>query len=392
MKIVMVDGLVGNDYSIWLCRGLAHEGHNVTLICPENRQAKEEAFTIMPVSPAKGRGNRVLKSFRYLYYLIWLWFYLRLSGADIVHFQFFRRERSECLFFPFLHLLNKPIYFTAHNVLPHEATKIDRFLRALVYKTASKILVHSPSVKKRLLKQFPMPSEKVQVIPAVRPVSGLRDSEITRQIAREHLGIAPELKVLLFFGFIREYKGLDLLLKAFDIAKENHSDLMLIVAGKAQTEELQARYEEEIKGMKFSHSVILRPEFIPKEEVDYYFRAADALAVPYSKIDFSGVLQEAFSYSLPVLATNVGNFRELIQQGINGYVTNENTPEEFAQIMKLAFQNMDTLALMGKAAYALDQSHPSWEIIGKLTAALYEQDFEKTSQSPELQQNQNPKT
>lgn len=94
------------------------------------------------------------------------------------------------------------------------------------------------------------------------------------------------------------------------IYPENRRFRQEIETGKAQSQELLERYQLQIRAMSVAEGVIFKPEFISKDAVDYYFRAADALAFPYSRIDFSGVLQEAFAY---VLATNVSNFKEVIQ-------------------------------------------------------------------------------
>jgi D-inositol-3-phosphate glycosyltransferase len=372
VKIVMIDSLISNDYTFWLCRGLARDGVDVTLITTENRKDMTEKFTVLPVSPAKGAGqNKLVKFIKYIRFLYWLFFYVKNSQADIIHYQFFRRERIECLYFPLLRLIHKHVFFTAHNILPHEHNFIDYYLRSLVYKSASNIIVHTTGSKDRLLQLFKVNPDKVDIVPAVKPTSGVRNSSVTRAAAREWLHLSPDEKVLLFFGFIREYKGLDLLLAAFDIARANHEGLKLVIAGKPQTPELLERYQTQIRQMKYGDSVIFKAEFIPNEDVDYYFRAADALAVPYKRIDLSGVLQEAFTYSLPVLATNVGNFKELIQPSINGYITENNTPQEFAQLINEAFQDMSVLTQMGKAAFAIDQNYPSWEKIGMLTSELY---------------------
>lgn len=372
MKVAMIDSLVSNDYTFWLCRGLAGAGVDITLITTENRRDMAETFTVLPVSPAKGdEGNKILKFFKYIRFLVWLFFYVWRSNADIIHYQFFRRERIECLYFPLLRLIHPQVFFTAHNILPHEHNVIDYYLRYLVYKSASNVIVHTRGSKDRLLKMYNVNPDKVNIIPAVKPVSGVRNVTVTRTAARERLQLSPDEKVLLFFGYIREYKGLDLLLTAFDMAKANDKDLKLVIAGRPQTPEFLERYQSQIAQMRHGDSVMFKAEFVPNEDVDYYFRAADALAVPYKRIDLSGVLQEAFAYSLPVLATDVGNFKEVVQQGINGYVTDENTPKAFAQIINLAFQDMSLLAQMGKAAYAIDQNYPGWEKIGLLTAELY---------------------
>jgi glycosyltransferase involved in cell wall biosynthesis len=230
-------------------------------------------------------------------------------------------------------------------------------------------VVHTSSIKERLLATFAVPAKKVVVIPAIKPVSGLRDSTITKAVARQRLEIPSNCKLLLFFGFIREYKGLSLLLDAFDQASRHDADLRLLIAGSIQSQSQLKKYQKQIQSMEHPGRVMFKADFIAKEDVDYYFRAADAMAVPYSKIDFSGILQEAMAYGLPVLATDVGNFKEFIQTA--GYITSENTSEEFARIILKAFGDKEALALMGKAALAIDRGFPEWTQIGRETMEMY---------------------
>jgi glycosyltransferase involved in cell wall biosynthesis len=261
--------------------------------------------------------------------------------------------------------------FTAHNILPHEHSKVDGFLRALVYRAASTVIVHTDKIKSDLLDTYALDADKIFVVPAVKPVAGTRDQSITRSSAREKLNIAASAKVLLFFGYIREYKGLDLLLDAFDIAREKVDDLILIVAGKPHTEELLQRYQRQIVLMEHAQHVFFRPEFIPKEDVDDYFKASDALAMPYTHIDFSGIVQEAFAYKKPVLATNVGNFSDVISDGENGYIAEQNTAEAFARMIECAFADMAKLSQMGQTAYEIDAAYPNQVQIGEMTVQVY---------------------
>jgi len=134
---------------------------------------------------------------------------------------------------------------------------------------------------------------------------------------------------------------------------------------------LKETYERRIDNMAYGSSVTLRAEFIPQDEVDYYFSAADALALPHKHIDFSRIMQEAFAYSLPVLATNVGNFADFIEQGVNGYIADEILPASFARIINSAFNDPDKLAQMSQAAYRKDQDYPDWKEIGQLSLGVY---------------------
>ncbi|MCI0714043.1 MAG: glycosyltransferase family 4 protein [Chloroflexi bacterium] len=373
MKIIMIDSLVGNHYTFWLCRGLAEAGNDITLITTKDHSVDDDwPFLILPVSPAKDKDkNKLHKLIGYVYYLIWLFIYILHARADVVHYQFFRRERIECLYFPLLRLISRELVFTAHNILPHENGKIDHYLRYLVYKSANKIIVHTPTIKEILLATFNIADGKVFVVPAVKPNSGVHDATVTWSFAREKLNLSPDAKVLLFFGFIREYKGIDLLLEAFDLARATRNNLQLIIAGNPQPESLRNTYEAQIAAMTYGDDVTLRAEFIPRDEVDYYFRAADALALPYKSIDFSGIMQEAFAYSLPVLVTDVGNFADFIEQGINGYIADDITPEAFAHIIERAFDDEADLVQMGQAAYEIDQAYPDWKQIGKLSLDIY---------------------
>jgi glycosyltransferase involved in cell wall biosynthesis len=386
MRVLMIDSLIGNDYTLWLCRGLAEADADVTLITTENRSnVTDQPYKILPVSPPKRGGkNPLLKFGHYLYYLAWLFIYILRTRPDIVHYQFFRRSRIECLYFPLLRLITSELIYTAHNVLPHEHGKLDYYLYYLVYRTATKIIVHTASIREKLLKLYDINPAKVAVIPAVRPVSGTRNISITRETARQQLNFAPDDKILLFFGYIRPYKGVDLLLEAFEIARPAIDNLKLIIAGKPHTPELQATYETQIANMAYGDWVIFRPEFIPKEDVDAYFMAADAVAMPYTKIDFSGIMQEAFMYRKAVLATNVGNFATLIESGVNGYITQQNTAQAFAEIIHAAFSDMAHLYEMGQTAYTLEQERPDWQEIGQMTLQLYHDLHSNTLPQPHL--------
>ena len=389
MRVLMIDSLVGNDYTLWLCRGLAEADADVTLITTENRNnITDQPYTILPVSPPKRGGkNPLLKFGHYLYYLAWLFVYILRTRPDIVHYQFFRRSRFECLYFPLLRLITPELVYTAHNVLPHEHGKLDYYLYYLVYRAATQIVVHTKSIREKLLKMYTINPVKVAVIPAVRPVSGNRNISINRETARQQLNLAPENKVLLFFGYIRPYKGVDLLLEAFEMARSDIADLKLIIAGKPHTPEMQAAYEAQIASMTYGDWVVFRPEFIPKEDVDAYFVAADAVAMPYTKIDFSGIMQEAFIYRKAVLATDVGNFATLIESGVNGYIAEQNTAQGFADVIRAAFSDMAHLYQMGQTAYTLEQARPDWQEIGQMTLQLYHDLHPNTLSQPRITEN-----
>jgi D-inositol-3-phosphate glycosyltransferase len=133
------------------------------------------------------------------------------------------------------------------------------------------------------------------------------------------LGLDPNYSYLLFFGFIRAYKGLDLLLQAMaDVRIKQRKDLKLIVAGEFYED--AAPYHKLIEELQLQEKLILRPDFIPNSEVRHYFCAADLIVQPYKHATQSGVTQVAYHFNKPMVVTNVGGLAELVPDGEVGYV------------------------------------------------------------------------
>jgi glycosyltransferase involved in cell wall biosynthesis len=139
-----------------------------------------------------------------------------------------------------------------------------------------------------------------------------------KQEAKRKLGLDENCNYLLFFGFIRKYKGLALLLKSFALLQQSNPNLKLIVAGEFY--ENSEPYLEQIKNLGLTDSVILRTDFIPNNEVGVYFSVADLVVQTYITATQSGVTQIAYYYNKPMLVTNVGGLAELVPHEVVGYV------------------------------------------------------------------------
>jgi len=159
---------------------------------------------------------------------------------------------------------------------------------------------------------------------------------VSREQALAFLKLEPEYHYLLFFGFIRDYKGLDLLIKAMGDPRIKSSRIKLIVAGEFYTDE--ASYTELIRAHDVAKNVILKTQYIPNEEVKYYFCAADLIVQPYKSATQSGISQLAFFYEKPMLATNVGGLPEIIDHGSSGYIVKVD-PAAIADAIVDFFQN-----------------------------------------------------
>ena len=373
MKAIMVDSLVGNDYSICLCSALAGAGADITLVVPENRVIDAEVyFPVKFWAPTKEVGvSRYKKTFRYFRFLLKLLIYIKRSKTDIVHFQFFRRERIESFYFLLLRLLGINLILTAHNVLPHQERKIDYFLKFIVYLSATAIIAHSNFIKQMISKMFKISGQKIHIIPHGDFDIYLPQAPISKCAAKKKLNLSKNDHVVLFFGSIRDNKGLHLLLDAFKIASETDPQLYLIIAGKPPTAISENRYREHIAQIKSRDRIIFHSQFIPNDSVADYFTATDVVALPYKNIYHSGIVHLAFSFGRPIIATRVGDFTETIEHGESGYLLEENTAENMAEMIAAGFSNTENLEKMGRFARKLSETEYSWDRIARSTAELY---------------------
>jgi glycosyltransferase involved in cell wall biosynthesis len=371
-KIVMVDSLVGNDYSYCLGLGLAENNSDLEFIVPENREfSKEIPFKVKRWAPAKNDSyGKLTKMYKYSVYLIKLFFYSLRHKDYVFHFQFFRR-RTDAVLFYLMSLAGIKLVYTAHNILPHEKSFIDRSIQSMVYKSARAIIVHSLYIKSKLLRNFKVNEEKVFIIPHGNFDIYLPPDRMTKNEARKILGLSREDKVILFFGYIREYKGVDLLLDAFGIAAKHDPDLKLVIAGMPYNETIKERYEQQIREIAAGDRILTHFGFIPSGSVQDYFESCDLVVLPYKNIDHSGIIHLAYSFCKPVVVSAVGDFPETVEHGKSGFVMKDYTPAALSAIILEAVKDKPKLKSMGEYARHLNDSKYSWTDIGIKTAEVY---------------------
>ena len=222
----------------------------------------------------------------------------------------------------------------ADNVIPHEKRIGDKPFTRYFVKPIDAFVVMSEKVLLDL-KGFNS-TRPVKLVP--HPLYDNFGAKIPMAEARKKLGIPDNQPVILFFGFIRKYKGLDLLLDA--ISQLQHSTparpaggfniqhLKLLIAGEFY--ENRSAYEEQIAKLGIGSHLILHTDFIPDEEVKYYFCAADLVIQPYRNATQSGVTPLAYHFEVPMIVTNVGGLPSLVPDGKAGLVA-EATPDSLAE-------------------------------------------------------------
>ncbi len=200
------------------------------------------------------------------------------------------------------------------NIVPHEKRIGDRSLAQYFVKACDAFIVMSKSVEEEL-RTFTT-TQKIGYAP--HPIYDVYKDPIPQSEAKEYLGLDQDQSYLLFFGFIRAYKGLDLLIEAMGDQKVKDTNVKLIVAGEYYDK--QEKYESRIKALDISDNILLHTKFISNEEVHYYFCAADLVVQPYHTATQSGISQIAYHFEKPMLVTNVGGLPEIVSHAKNGYV------------------------------------------------------------------------
>lgn len=384
IKVLMIDSWVGeggNDYALYLCTALKNVGIDITLVVTEdNTDNRTLGFPFLLLSPSKTKSvSKFKKFFKYNIYLINVCKLILKEKYDVVHFQFFRRRRIESVYFIMLKLLRINLAHTVHDVTPLNENRLDHFFSLMVYKTADLLFVHSNSNKKALAQQIKLNNDKIKVVPHGDFDIYIPDRIVTKAEARKYFGLSQEQNVILFFGAIKEYKGLDILLDSLSFASEKINYLTLLIAGMPDPLELKSEYEKIIAKLSKKVNIIFHDQFIPDADVAKYFIASDVVVLSYRRISHSGVLHLAYSFGRPVIATNVGDFQESVEEGKSGFLVSSNSPDNLSQKIIESFSDKLKLEEMGEYARHLSESKYSWKNSAELMKEIYEKTIKKSS-------------
>ncbi len=215
------------------------------------------------------------------------------------------------------------------NIIPHEKRPGDKVFTRYFVKPVDGFITMSENVMQDMVR-FNI-KQPTRLIP--HPLLDNFGGKTGREEARRYLGIDQDVKLMLFFGFIRRYKGLDMLFEAIRLLKErglSSNDYRLLVAGEFYED--RKVYDQQIEEAGIADWLILRTEFIADSKVKYYFCAADVVIQPYRDATQSGVTPLAFHFEVPMIVTNVGGLPDLVPHGEVGLVAEPNAVDIAAQI------------------------------------------------------------
>jgi glycosyltransferase involved in cell wall biosynthesis len=206
----------------------------------------------------------------------------------------------------------------ADNIIPHEKRLGDVPFTKYFVKPVDAFITMSEKV----LSDLPRfaAGKPAKFVP--HPLYDNFGEQVSKAAARQKLGIGNDEKILLFFGFIRNYKGLDILLDAMKLLQNQTSNIKLLIAGEFYED--RKAYDDQIQQLGIAGSLILKTDFIPDSEVKYYLCAADVVVQPYRNATQSGVTPLAYHFEVPMIVTNVGGLPSLVPDGKVGLVAEPN--------------------------------------------------------------------
>jgi glycosyltransferase involved in cell wall biosynthesis len=209
------------------------------------------------------------------------------------------------------------------NVLPHERRPGDAIFTRYAFRSVDGFIVQSEAVERELVGFWK--GARYRNVP--HPLYSIFGEPLDRLEARQRLGITAP-RVLLFFGYIRKYKGLDILLDAL-ARLPREMRVHLLIAGEFY--EPEQRYREQIHALHLQDRLTLRSDYLPNEEVPAYFSAADAVVLPYRSATQSGIAQIAYNFNTPVIATDVGGLSEVVLHERTGLIVPPGDPAALAE-------------------------------------------------------------
>jgi glycosyltransferase involved in cell wall biosynthesis len=260
----------------------------------------------------------------------------------------------------------KPLVFTVHNVIAHEHSHIFTILSGLLFKLGDHFIVHSASNKEGLIKNYKILPENITQIPH-GPLNFHVPDNFDRNTARKEMGFNDKERLILLFGAIRAYKGIDTALEAFARVNDEIPESRLLIAGKLWLN--WDRYDKLIKKLDIADYVKTYFRYIPSGNVWRFFSVSDLVILPYHSFDSqSGIGAIALSFHKPLIVTNVGGLPELVED--NRHVVPPKDPYSLARAIIPCLRDISRLTSMSANAEKIAAKF-AWPMVAEKTWEVY---------------------
>lgn len=237
-----------------------------------------------------------------------------------------------------------------HNLIPHEPRFFDKWLNRYFLKRYEGFVVMSDAVEKDLLSMKP----DANYIRLTHPWYDHFGEKINKGEAREQLKLHSDKKTILFFGLVRDYKGLDLLIEAFSGLDDTYQ---LVIAGEVYSN--LTKYEDQILRSGAKERIFFFNQYIPDAEVRVFFSAADVGVLPYRTATQSGITATSFHFEVPIIATNVGGLKEIIGHEKMGLIVDRPEANEIREAIQKYFE--EQLAEQFQSNIRIEKEKNTWD-------------------------------
>lgn len=371
-KVLLVDQVpeVNRKYTFSLARALKRQGINITVCGVEEDQSFYQGVEYAPLFLNYSRKNGVLEKIK-SYWRSWksILGYCIKNEIDIVHVQWYIFSPLDWYYHKKLKQKKIKIVTTIHDLLPFNKKFYDYHYHKLIYSHADMVVNQARMNEETLIKNFGVDKEKLIYIPHGHFMEYVEQAG--KEESCERLHIDRNRPVILFFGQIKKVKGVDVLIKAMRHVVARYPEVLCIIAGKVWKDDFSV-YQESINSLNLSENIRTDIHYIPDEDIKYYFNAADIVALPYRQIYQSGVVQLAYAYEKPVVATTEGEFLTVVKDHETGLLVKSGSDDELADAICWYLEDMNRANEMAKKGKEDLMVRLSWDTIAGEIADIYE--------------------
>lgn len=374
MKIAIIEPVGGhsgmNYYDFNLAEGLVTAGAEVFLYtCDKTVVPLGLSFEVKQTfKKIWGDGYKLLRAVRFAICLFRTLLDARKQKVELIHYHFFHYTKMETLCVSLAQLFGLRIVVTAHDVESFAGEYSDHAARRILTRV-DKVIAHNSVSRRELIAKANLPVANIEIIPHGNYLNTIPKSPSPAK-AREKLKLPLKDPVLLFFGQIKEVKGLDLLLQALPQVITKFPTLRLLIAGKVWKDDF-TKYANLIKQKNLQNNVDLHIGYILDEDVAAFYRSADLVILPYRRIYQSGVLLMAMSYGLPVMVSNIEGMVEIIQDNINGFIFKTGDVESLSSKIIDVLNEPYRRKRIAKYGFETVALNHDWKTIGEKTVETY---------------------
>lgn len=375
MRVAVIEPVGGhggmNFYDFSLCQSIVRAGAQATLYtCDKTVVSGDQGF---PVKRAYrriyGKGKAWVRGLRFVWGSLQALPGARYGGHRLAHFHFFHVGPLELFNVVLARLLGMRVVITAHDVEAFkEGISVPLFVR-WVYRAARRVIAHSQVAKRELMQELGIAEQKIDVIAHGNYVASI-PAGVTREMSRAHFGIAADRRVLVFFGQIKDVKGLEVLLEGFALGLQKDPSLHLLIGGRVWKTDF-SKYQDIIDRHGLAPFCSLHIRYIPDDEVAYFYRCADLVVLPYLRIYQSGVVLLAMSYGSPVLVSDIEGMLEAVDDEHTGFVFRSRDAGHLAQRLGDIFSVPGRAAEIAQAGLRRVTVRNDWSRLGEQSLACY---------------------